>query len=85
MPLTAVGNVSPRQGERQCDMDIGLYGRIKEYNTVLAVIREMRSAGIITDKDFGIICTVLAEEYGLSSCSIFAGIDLITARTDGNI
>mgnify|MGYP004462239827 FL=1 len=66
-------------------MDIGLYGRIKEYNTVLAVIREMRSAGIITDKDFGIICTVLAEEYGLSSCSIFAEIDLISARTDGNI
>lgn len=66
-------------------MDIGLYGRIKEYNTVLAVIREMGSAGIITDKDFGIICTVLAEEYSLSSCSIFAGMDLITAQTDGNI
>lgn len=66
-------------------MDIELYGKIKEYNTVLAVIREMGSAGIITDKDFGIICLSLAEEYGLSSCSIFAGIDLITARTDGNI
>lgn len=66
-------------------MDVGLYGKIKEYNTALAVIREMLSAGIITDKDFDIICTVLAEKYGLSSCSIFAGIDLITARTDGNI
>lgn len=66
-------------------MDIGLYGRIKEYNTVLAVIREMLSAGIITDEDFGIICTVMAEKYGLSSCSIFAGIDLITTLTDGNI
>lgn len=73
------------QGERQCDMDIGLYGRIKEYNTALAVTREMRSTGIITDEDFGIICLSLAEKYGLSSCSIFAGIDLITARTDGNI
>lgn len=66
-------------------MNIGLYGRIKEYNTVLAVIREMRSAGIITDKDFGIICLSLAKKYGLSSCSIFAGIDLISARADGNI
>ena len=73
------------QGERQCNMDIGLYGRIKKYNTVLAVIREMGSAGIITDKDFGIICLSLAEKYGLSSCSIFAGMDLITAQTDGNI
>lgn len=66
-------------------MNIGLYGRIKEYNTVLAVIREMRSAGIITDKDFDIICLSLAKKYGLSSCSIFAGMDLITAQADGNI
>ena len=66
-------------------MDAGLYGKIKEYNTAIAVIREMRSAGIITDEDFGIICTVLTGEYGLSSCSIFTGIDLITTRTDGNI
>lgn len=66
-------------------MNIGLYGRIKEYNTVLAVIREMRSAGVITDKDFGIICLSLAKKYGLSSCSIFAGMDLITAQADGNI
>ena len=73
------------QDGRRCDMDINLYAKVKEYNTALAVIREMRSTGIITDEDFGIICTVLAEKYGLSSCSIFAGIDLITARTDGNI
>ena len=66
-------------------MDGVLYGKIKEYNTALALIKEMRSTGIITDEDFGIICTVLAEKYCLSSCSIFAGIDLITARTDGNI
>lgn len=66
-------------------MNIGLYGIIKEYNTVLAVIREMRSAGVITDKDFGIICLSLAKKYGLSSCSIFAGMDLITAQADGNI
>lgn len=66
-------------------MDINLYAKVKEYNTALAVIREMGSARIITDKDFGIICLSLAEKYGLSSCSIFAGIDLITAQTDGNI
>lgn len=66
-------------------MNGALYSRIKEYNTALALIKEMRSAGIITDKDFGIICTVLAGECGLSLCSIFVGIDLITVRTDGNI
>ena len=27
-------------------MDINLYAKVKEYNTALAVIREMRSTGI---------------------------------------
>ena len=66
-------------------MNGALYSRIKEYNTALALIREMRSSGIITDEDYAIICLSLAEKYGISLCSIFAGIDLITARTDGNI
>ena len=66
-------------------MDGKLYSRIKEYNTALALIREMRSSGIVTDEDYAIICLSLEEKYGISLCSIFAGIDLITARTDGNI
>lgn len=66
-------------------MDSDLYSRTKEYNTALAVIKEMRSAGIITEKDFGIICLSLAEKLGISSCSIFAGIDLISAAHDGNM
>jgi hypothetical protein len=85
MQTTAAGSVLLRRDGQRCNMDGKLYSRIKEYNTVLAVIREMGLAGITTDKDFGIICLSLAEKYGLSSCSIFAGIDLITARTDGNI
>mgnify|MGYP004460430543 CR=1 FL=1 len=82
---TAAGRVSQSRDERRYEMDSGLYSRIKEYNTALAVIKEMRSAGIISEKDFGILCLSLAEKFGISSCSIFAGIDLITARTDGNI
>ncbi len=66
-------------------MDGILYSRIKEYSTALALIKEIRSGGVITDEDYAIICLSLAEKYGISSCSIFAGIDLISARTDGNI
>ena len=81
----AAGNALPKREGGRCDMDAGLYSRIKEYNTALALIREMRSSGIVTDEDYAIICLSLAEKYGISLCSIFAGIDLITARTDGNI
>ena len=66
-------------------MDKKLYETVKNYKITLALIKEMLSSGIITEKDFGIICLILAEKYDLNSCSIFAEIDLITARTDSNI
>lgn len=66
-------------------MDSVLYNRIKEYNTALAVIKEMCSVGVIDDQDYAIICLNLAEKYGISSCSIFAEIDLISAARDANM
>ncbi len=66
-------------------MDEGLYKNVREYKTALALIREMRSAGIISIADYGILCTVLAEKYGLKSSTIFAEFDLISGCTDGNI
>ena len=66
-------------------MDSGLYRRIKEYHIALALIKELRSGGVIDDKDYAIICTVLAKKYGISSCSIFAEIDLKTAKNGANM
>ena len=66
-------------------MDSGLYSRIKEYHIALALIKELRSGGVIDDKDYAIICTVLAQKYGISSCSIFAEIDLISAAGNANM
>ena len=66
-------------------MDSGLYNEIKEYHTALALIKEMRSGGVITNEDYAIICLSLAEKYGISSCSIFAEIDLISAAGDANM
>ncbi len=66
-------------------MDEGLYKNVREYKTALLLMREMLSAGIITVADYDILCTVLAEKYGLKSSTIFAEIDLISGCTDGNI
>ena len=66
-------------------MDSGLYSRIKEYHIALALIKEMRSGDIIDDKDYTIICLSLAEKYGISSCSIFGEIDLISTAADANM
>lgn len=66
-------------------MDEGLYKNVREYKTALVLMREMLSAGIITVADYDILCTVLAEKYGLKSSTIFAEIDLISGCTDGNI
>lgn len=66
-------------------MDEQLYGRVKKYKTALAVIKEMLNAGVITECDYGIICTVLAEKYGLKSSTIFSEIDLIYGESDANM
>lgn len=66
-------------------MDKQLYKRVKDYRIALAVVREMLTAGVITENDYGIICTVLAEKYGLKSSTIFSEIDLIYGKSDANM
>ena len=55
-------------------MDNHLYERVKDYKIAVSVAREMLSTGIISEEDFGIICTVLAEKFGVKLSSIFAEI-----------
>lgn len=66
-------------------MDKQLYKRVKDYRIALAVVREMLTARVITENDYGIICTVLAEKYGLKSSTIFSKIDLIYGKSDANM
>ena len=66
-------------------MDKELMERVKEYRTSVAVIREMLSKGIISEADYAVIYTVLAEKCGLKSSTIFSEIDLISAVDHGNI
>ena len=66
-------------------MDENLYRKVKEYRTAMAVIREMLTGGLITNSDYAVICTVLAEKTGLKSSTIFSDIDLISMGNNGNI
>ncbi len=50
---------------------------ILRYKASMAVFKKWCSEGVITDADLLEIDTLLAEKYGLSSCSIFLENDLL--------
>ena len=66
-------------------MNKELYGKVREYRTAVAVVKEMLSKGLITDAEYGTICTVLAGRFGLESATIFSGVVVITLADDGNM
>jgi hypothetical protein len=45
----------------------------------------MLSEGIITEAEYVIIDTMMAEKYGLSSCSLFRDNDLLYSSIRGNM
>lgn len=44
---------------------------ITAYRTVMSVVKEMLRAGIISDREYAEIDTIMTEKYGLNSCAIF--------------
>ena len=45
--------------------------RLIAYQTAMALARSMRSKGIISAKEYAKIDTIIADKYGICSCSIF--------------
>lgn len=45
--------------------------RLLAYQMAMALARSMRSKGLISAKEYAKIDTIIAEKYGISSCSIF--------------
>lgn len=45
--------------------------RLFAYQMTMALARSMRSKGMISAKEYAKIDTIIAEKYGISSCSIF--------------
>ncbi len=62
----ATENVLPRQ-----DGTADYEARLNRYRTSLSVFRSMADSGTLTESDYGKICDILADKYGISLCSIF--------------
>ena len=65
-PVTAICNSAERR-PAMSDYDKRLFS----YQTVMALARSMRSKGLISAKEYAKIDTIIANKYGISSCSIF--------------
>ena len=55
------------------------------YKSAMAQARRMLSASIITEAEYAIIDTMMAEKYGLSSYSVFRENDLLYSSIRGNM
>ena len=65
-PVTAICDFAERR-PTMSDYDKRLFA----YQTAMALARSMRSKGLISAKEYAKIDTIIAEKYGISSCSIF--------------
>ena len=65
-PVTAICSFAERR-LAMSDYDKRLFA----YQMAMALARSMRSKGLITAKEYAKIDTIIAEKYGISSCSIF--------------
>ena len=51
--------------------------RLEDYLASMLQAKRMLSLGIITPEDYAIIDTMQREEFGIYSCSLYRGFDLI--------
>lgn len=48
-----------------------LRSRVQAFRTAMSVVREMLRSGIIIEEDYAEIESIIAENTGLSSCTIY--------------
>ena len=66
-------------------MNAGYRKRLEQYISSMIQAKTMLDSGILTLSDYTKIDTIIAEKYGLSSCNIYRGIDLIYKDNRGNM
>lgn len=59
--------------------------RLEQYLASTLQAKQMLSMGILTPEDYAMIDTIMAEKYGISSCSLYRGIDLLYDGFRGNM
>ncbi len=59
--------------------------KLESYLASMLQAKKMLSMGILTREDYAKIDTIIAKKYGISSCSLYRGIDLLYASFNGNM
>ena len=59
--------------------------RLEQYLSSMIQAKQMLAEGIISLEDYTKIDTILAQKYGLESCNLYRGIDLLYAETNGTM
>ena len=59
--------------------------KLEGYLAAMLQAKRMLSMGILTPEDYAIIDTMQGEKFGISSCSLYRGIDLIYSGFRGNM
>lgn len=59
--------------------------KLEGYLAAMLQAKRMLSMGILTPEDYAKIDTMIAEKYGISSCSLYCGFDLIISAFRGNM
>jgi hypothetical protein len=59
--------------------------KLEGYLAAMLQAKRMLSMGILTPEDYTKIDTMMVEKYGISSCSLYRGIDLIISAFRGNM
>ena len=68
-----------------CAMNNRYRANLESYLASMLQAKKMLSQGILTPEDYIKIDTIIAEKYGISSCSLYRGIDLIHRGFNGNM
>ena len=66
-------------------MDEGYRSKLESYLASMIQAKKMLSQGVISSDDYIKIDTIIADKYGISSCSLYRGIDLIHRDFNGNM
>lgn len=59
--------------------------KLEGYLASMLQAKRMLSMGILTPEDYDKMDTIMREKYGISSCSLYRGIDLLYQGFRGNM
>ena len=84
--IAAMSAILPTVTKRSVSaMDERYRTKLESYLASMTQAKKMLSHGIISSGDYLKIDTIIAEKYGISSCSLYRGIDLIPCGLNGNM